>query len=305
MEGLKQNAISQYLQSPTNVQDGIKAGAFQGKGYLGKAPGIFLGDVYPYSITPNYSTNSLLSGSVPANSSIYLPLGTIDFASFTGYVTLESGTMFPSGKSVKFDYERTLQFTSSDNCEVTISLMDLYLQKIVKKYTFEESALPNLIEPIKYLCSVKVTNLSSNTMSYSLSLGQGFAVPYNMLYSAPDFTKMLIYDGYPILSAINPPALISWGATINNGADINVPATITSTFPRPYIDFSPMFDDNSPFQDRPFNGQRVLTIYTQHYGFGNLPTFATPDEQKKFLNGNNVSILGVKPFSENFVPWFS
>jgi hypothetical protein len=305
MEGLKQNAISQYFQSPTNVQDGIRAGAFQGKGYLGKAPGIFLGDVYPYSFTPNYSETPLLTGSIPANSSVYLPLGTINFASFPNYVTLESGTMFPSGKCVKFDYERTLQFTSSENCEVTISLMDIYFQKIVKKYTFEESALPNLIQPIKYLCSIKVTNVSSSTMSYTLSLGQGFAIPYNMLFSAANFTKMILYDGFPLITALNPPSIITWLPTINDGADVNFPATITSTFPRPYFDYSPLFIDNGPFQNRPFNGERIITTYTQHYGFGNLPSFATPDEQKKFLNGNNVSILGVKPFSENFVPWFS
>jgi hypothetical protein len=262
--------------------------------------------VFPYSITPNYSDTPLLTGTVPANSSVYLPLGTIDFASFENYVTLEFGTTLPTGKCVSFDYERTLAFTKDEDCEITFSFLDRYLQKTVKKYTLPQILVgSHLIQPIKYLCSAKLTNTSSNELNYTLSLGQGFAIPYNMLYSAASFTKMLIYDGFPLVFSPNPPSIMGWSATIVTGKDLYTPVTITSDFSRPYVDFSPIFTDNSPYQGRPFNGERVLTMYTQHYGFGNLPTFATPNEQKSFLNGNNQAILGAKPFSDNFVPWFS
>jgi hypothetical protein len=299
--------ISQLMLTPTNVKDGIRAGAFQGSGYLGRGGGIYLGDVYPYSFNPNYSTSSLLIGTIPGNATVYLPLGTIPFASFTGFVTLKNGEGLSTGKCVELDFERTLDFETDQDCDVTVSGLDRYYRKMVYKKAFS-SSVSSRLGPQKFVNSIKVTNKSSSTLNYVLTLGLAFGIPYNIIYDAKSFTKMILYMGNPLITCSNPPSACEWMPIITNSPPLyigdkdNIP-TITTGFTRPYFEFGPVFGDTSYYENDPFNGTNVVTIFTQHYGFGNLPTFASDLEQRNYLNNNDSTVLGLTPYSENFQTW--
>jgi len=310
MEGINTKLVDKLLITPTNVKDGIRAGAFQGMGFLGRAPGIYLGDVFPYSIAPsNNGEDPILTGTIPANATIYLPLGSINFAPPTPVpgVTLQDSPEFPSGKCIKLDYERTIEFRADQACTITTSCMDRYLQKIVVQTGYTSTGNRTAIGPAQYYHSIKVKNNSSSEATYDLYVGQKFGLPYMMLYSPVNFTKMVIYDGYPLVTSDNIPAALSWLPVMTLGYDPEsiLPPTIFSGFTRTSMDLSSLFLDTGPFADTPFDGTKILTFYTQHYGFGNLPPFATREQQAGYLNNNNVSIVGVKPYSENFVPWFN
>jgi len=304
MERLNQGIVSKLMLTPTNVKDGIKAGSFQGNGYLGRGPGIYIGDVFPYSITPNYSATPLLSSDdfteIAPNDSVYLPLGSINFANYPGYVTK---VLTNQGYAIKLDYERTVKLTFDQDCTIEVSAMDRYEQKFVTKTPGIGSGTLNL-GPQQYISSIKVTNNGNSNLSYTLSLGYTFGVPYNMLYDAETFTKMLIYDGFPLYKTFNPPAPVEWFAEIISSLPAETLPNITNGFTRPKINFAQMFeDDNSPFAQIPFNGRRVLTMFTQHFGFGNLPPYATDKDQQKFLNGNLRSVMGSLLYNENYVTW--
>jgi hypothetical protein len=306
MEGINTNLVDKLLITPTNVKDGIRAGAFQGTGFLGKAPGVYVGEVFPYSIAPsNDGDSEILGGTIPANATVYLPLGNINFATIPGVSKLNS-PLFPGGECIELDYERSLEFSANESCTITVSSMDRYLQKIVNQVSYSGGNDLTDIGVAKYFHSIKVKNNTSNSLTWSLFVGKVFGVPYNMLYNATDFVKMLIYDGNPLVYSDNIPSPLFWLPTITNGLSptANAVATITTGFTRPTIDCTPLFDDGAPFVDRLFNGERILTFFTQHFGFGNLPPFASRDEQLQWLNGNNTTIIGVKPYSEGFTPWF-
>lgn len=312
MEGINTNLVDKLMLTPTNVKDGIRAGAFQGMGYLGRGPGVFVGEVFPYSIAPaNNGTEAILTGTIEPNATIYLPLGTINFNPAPGVklpgVTLLDNSLFPGGKCVELDYERSLLFTVDQNCTITTSCMDRYWQKMVIQTVSTQSSNPSPeLGPAKYFQSIKVKNDSSSTLTYNLFVGAKFGVPYMMLYNAPDFIKMMIYDGNPLVTSDGIPSPLTWLPVIVNGVSptANSVADITTGFTRPTIDCFNLFSDGAPFEDRPFNGEKVLTFFTQHFGFGNLPPFASRDEQLQWLNGNNTTIIGLKPFSDGFTPWF-
>jgi hypothetical protein len=307
MEGINTNLVDKLLITPINVKDGIRAGAFQGMGFLGKAPGIYLGDVFPYSISPyNDGTVSILTGTIPANASIYLPLGNINFVSLTPGVTKLDSPLFPGGKCIKLDYERTLEFACDQAATITTSCMDRYLQKMVVSNTNTGLGGRTDLGPAQYFQSIRVKNNTSNLLTYNLYVGAVFGVPYNMLYDATTFTKMLVYDGFPLVTSNNVPSAITWLPTFTNGysPETTTPPGITTGFTRTKINFNSLFVDGAPFEDKPFDGSRILTMYTQHYGFGNLPPYVTRAQQLAWLNNNNTTIIGVKPFSEGFTPWF-
>ena len=312
MEGINTNLVNKLMLTPTNVKDGIRAGAFQGMGYLGRGPGVYVGEVFPYSIAPdNNGEDPILTGTIEPNATIYLPLGTINFNPAPGVklpgVSLLDSSLFPGGKCVELDYERSLFLTTDEFCTVTTSCMDRYWQKMVIQNDLSSGSNPEVeLGPAKYFQSIKVKNNTSNTLSYQLYVGQMFGVPYMMLYNIFDFVKMLIYDGNPLVTSDNIPAPLTWLPTLANGVSptANAVATITTGFTRPTIDFTNLFTSGAPFEDRPFNGARVLTFFTQHFGFGNLPSFASREEQLQWLNGNNTTIIGLKPFSDGFTPWF-
>lgn len=303
MEELNTDFVNKLMLNPTNVKDGIKGGAFQGAGYLGRGPGIYLGDVFPYSITPNYSATDLLTATIPALSTVYLSLGTIPFDSFPNYVSLVDKVGVTGGKCVKFDYERGLDFYYDQDCEVIVSAIDRYDQKFVTKYTFEGDAVDPL-DPCLYLNSIQVKNKSNTNLNVELNLNFEFGVPYNMLFNAFDYTKMLLFDGNPLYTSENIPSQITWLPIIQNGVAPETKPTITTGFTRPRIDFEPLFGGaNPPFAARPMDGQRVLTMYTHHFGFGILPPYANDEQQRLYLNGNLRAILGAALYSENFVTW--
>jgi hypothetical protein len=308
MEGLNTKLVNKLLITPTNVKDGIRAGAFQGMGFLGRAPGVYLGDVFPYSISPyNDGDDPILTGTIPANATIYLPLGSVNFGPPYNGVSLQDSPEFPSGKCIKLDYERSIEFQSTQACTITTSCMDRYLQKIVVQTGYTSPGNVVDIGPAQYYHSIKVKNDSGSDLDYALFVGKVFGTPYNMLYDPYDYTKMVIYDGFPLVTSENIPAPITWlpAMFLGYNPETSIPPTIFNGFTRSTMDFSPLFGDGAPFEDKPFDGSRILTFYTQHYGFGNLPPYATRDQQAAFLNNNNVSIVGVKPYSENFVPWFN
>lgn len=307
MEGINTNLVDKLMLTPTNVKDGIRAGAFQGMGYLGRGPGVFVGEVFPYSIAPaNDGVAEILGGTIEPNATIYLPLGNINFLTTPG-VTLLDSSLFAGGKCIELDYERSLFFTTDEFCTVTTSCMDRYWQKMVIQNDLSSGSNPEVeLGPAKYFQSIKVKNNTSDTLTYSLGVGQVFGVPYMMLYNIDDFVKMLIYDGNPLVTSDNIPSPLRWLPALANGVSPtpNAVATITTGFTRPTIDCTNLFTNGAPFADRPFNGARVLTFFTQHFGFGNLPSFASRDEQLQWLNGNNTTIIGLKPFSDGFTPWF-
>lgn len=305
MERLNQGLVSKLMLTPTNVKDGIKAGSFQGNGYLGRGPGIYIGDVFPYSITPNYSSTPLLSSDdfaeIAPNDSVYLPLGSINFANYPGYVTK---VLTNQGYAIKLDYERTVKLTYNQNCTIVVSAMDRYQQKFVTETKLIDGSGTINLGPQQYISGIKVTNNGSSNLTYTLTLGYTFGVPYNMLYDAETFTKILIYDGTPLYKSFNPPAPVEWFAEIISSLPAETVPSITNGFTRPKINFSQMFEDDlSPFTSRPFNGERVLTMFTHHFGFGNLPPYATDDDQRKFLNGNLRSVMGSLLYNENYVTW--
>lgn len=311
MAGLKESYLSQIFQSPTNVQDGIRAGNFQGGGFLGRGRGIYMGEVYPYSINPSINPDEvLLSDTIPANSTVYLPLGTIDFNSFPGYVTFIDNPNIPNGKCIKLDYERTLNLFVDNPCVITMSSMTRYFQKITSEKTFSGSTSEKIkLTPSQYINSIKIKNNSNSAITYALDLGLEFGIPYNMLYDPRVFTKMIVYDGFPLLTAQNIPSPISWFCEFFDAFPLPINATdpvpdITTGFTRPSINFEVLFNDGSPFQATPFNGKRILTIYTEHFGFGNLPPFENdPAKIGSWINGNSATILGATPYSENFQTW--
>lgn len=303
------------MLTPTNVKDGIRAGAFQGMGYLGRGPGVFVGEVFPYSIAPaNNGQDAILTGTIEPNATIYLPLGSIPFIPDPNHpeiklpgVTLLDSSLFPGGKCVELDYERSLLLAVDQNCTITTSCMDRYWQKMVIQTVSTQGSNPTPdLGPAKYFQSIKVKNDSSSTLTFNLYVGAKFGVPYMMLYNIDDFVKMLIYDGNPLVTSDGIPAPLTWLPALANGVTPtkDAVATITTGFTRPTIDCFNLFIDGAPFEDRPFNGVKVLTFFTQHFGFGNLPSFASREEQLQWLNGNNTTIIGLKPYSDGFTPWF-
>lgn len=286
--------LKNFLEQPLNKPLGVRSGGFPGLGMFEQNMGVFVGGLYPYSFAPKTDYKELLTGTVAANSTIYLQLSSASLVD-SGCSIVNFGNISKWSNYLALDYERSLNLTVDQNCTVSLSGKSIYFQEVTqyieKSGTFN---VPVTLGPVKFVSSIKLANKSGTPLNYSLKLGVQFMLPYKIL--SPSFVKMIIYNDKPLFKAPGPNEQITWFPIIIPSSTINM-ETVSS---RMSINFDDMFQNYAIFPQ--FNGTHVVTVVAQGYGFGNLPSYSTGDEQRLMKN-NLYSVIGDIPYNVGYTDW--
>jgi len=273
--------LSEQINAQVSVLDGLRSGSFTIPGMLGRNNGISVANVFPYSISP--VIGNLLSGTIPPNSSIYVPLST----SAIGTVNNQVGY-------VELDYERSISVTTSQDGSFYLSGYDQY-GEILTNSLLCLATQPSLSRSLKYIVSLKLTNSTSNVSNYSIDLNYTLSLPYQIESADASYIFSAVYDGRPLLFSDSSIEFLYNDFAYGSSAE----TTLDTGRSRPDLVFNP-----DTFTDLPFDGSRILTIYFQVYGYGTLPSDKPISEIPESIN-SLTTVIGYPQYSEGWVGWKS